>query len=429
MIPDPTRQSRPAPHVAIVGAGPAGLIAAEHLAAKGARVTLYDRMPSAGRKFLMAGRGGLNLTHGEPLPRFLARYGDAAPDLGPAIKRFTPDAMRAWCEGLGQPTFVGSSGRVFPVAMKASPLLRAWLARLGAQGVEIATRHRWTGFGPDGALAFETPSGEVCVRPDAAILALGGASWPRLGSDGAWTRVLDAEGIRVGPLRPANVGVRVAWSEIFRTRHEGEPLKRVALTFEGETHRGEAMVTRDGLEGGLIYAISGRLRDTMDRDGSATIRLDLRPDLDLAAVARLLDRPRAKQSTSTFLRRSAGLSAAAIGLVREAQRETHGLALPQDPLRLAGLVKEVPVRLAGTMPIARAISSAGGVAFDELDARLMLRRRPGLFVAGEMLDWEAPTGGYLLQGCFATGIAAAGGALDWLAGTPHRADESRPAAE
>lgn len=425
MTPDPTRQSRPAPHVAIVGAGPAGLIAAEHLAAKGARVTLYDRMPSVGRKFLMAGRGGLNLTHGEPLPRFLARYGDAAPDLGPAIERFTPDAMRGWCEGLGQTTFVGSSGRVFPAAMKASPLLRAWLARLGAQGVEIATRHRWTGFGPEGALTFETLSSEVCVRPDAAILALGGASWPRLGSDGAWTRLLAAEGVRVSPLRPANMGVRVEWSEIFRTRHAGEPLKRVALTFEKETHRGEAVVTRDGLEGGLIYAVSGRLRDAMDRDGSATIRLDLRPDLDLAALARLLDRPRAKQSTSTFLRKSAGLSAAAIGLVREAHRE----ALPQDPLRLARLVKEVPVRLAGTMPIARAISSAGGVTFDELDARLMLRRRPGLFVAGEMLDWEAPTGGYLLQACFATGIAAAQGVTDWLAGTPHRAGESRPAAE
>ncbi len=425
MTPNPTPISRPAPHVAVVGAGPAGLIAAERLASGGARVTLYDRMPSVARKFLMAGRGGLNLTHGEPLSRFLSRYGSAALDLCPSIERFTPDAMRAWCEGLGQPTFVGSSGRVFPTAMKASPLLRAWLARLGALGVEIATRHCWTGLGPEGTLAFDTPSGSVAIRPDATILALGGASWPRLGSDGAWTRVLGAEGVRVRPLRPANVGFRVEWSEIFRTRHDGEPLKRAALTFEGETHRGEATVTQGGLEGGLIYAASGRLRDAVDRDGSATILLDLRPDLDLRALTRLLDRPRAKQSTSTFLKKSAGLSGVAIGLVHEA----HGLALPQDPPRLASLIKEVPVRLAGTMPIARAISSAGGIAFDELDAHFMLRRRPGTFVAGEMLDWEAPTGGYLLQACFATGIAAAEGTLEWLAATPRGAAESGGALE
>ncbi len=424
MTSDPTHAPHPAPHVAIVGAGPAGLIAAERLAGAGACVTLYDRMPSVGRKFLMAGRGGLNLTHGEPLPRFLARYGGATPHLRPAIDRFTPDAMRAWCEGLGQPTFVGSSGRVFPVAMKASPLLRAWLTRLDAQSVEIATRHRWTGFEAS-ALTFETPSGPVSVRPDATILALGGASWPRLGSDGAWTQVLDAERVRVRPLRPANVGVRVEWSEVFRARHEGEPLKRVALTFAGRTHRGEATVTRDGLEGGLIYAVSGLLRDAIDLDGSATVILDLRPDLDHAALARQLDRSRAKQSTSTFLRKSTGLSTAAIGLMHE----SHGLALPGDPQRLAGLIKEVPVRLTGTMPIARAISSAGGVAFEELDARFMLRRRPGLFVAGEMLDWEAPTGGYLLQACFATGIAAAEGVLDWLAATPRGTHESRSAPE
>jgi uncharacterized flavoprotein (TIGR03862 family) len=280
-------------------------------------VTLYERMPSVGRKFLLAGRGGLNLTHGEPFARFAERYGEAGPFLLPALEDFGPEALRAWCHDLGQPTFVGSSGRVFPVELKGSPLLRAWLARLGALGVRIETRHQWTGFAPDGGLVFTTESGSTGVQPDAAILALGGASWPRLGSDGGWVDILRAEGIGVSPLEPANAGFRVAWSDPFRDRHEGEPLKRIALTFAGRTVRGEALITREGLEGGAVYALGAALRDAVRREGSALISVDLRPDLAADALERALSRPRGKQSAATFLRKAAHLQPAAIGLLRE----------------------------------------------------------------------------------------------------------------
>jgi hypothetical protein len=411
------------PNIAVVGGGPAGLMAAETLATAGAIVTVYDRMPSVGRKFLLAGRGGLNLTHGEPFARFAERYGEAAAFLRPALESLGPEALRAWCHDLGQPTFVGSSGRVFPVALKSSPLLRAWLARLGELGVRVATRHRWTGFMPDGGLAFATESSPVAVSPDAAILALGGASWPRLGSDGGWADILRAEGIAVSPFEPANAGFRVAWSDSFRDRHEGEPVKRIALTFAGRTLRGEALVTREGLEGGAIYALGAALRDAVRRDGSALLSVDLRPDLAVDALERALSRPRGKQSAATFLRKAAHLGPAAIGLLREAT----GRPPPTDPAALTRLIKAVPVRLTDIMPIARAISTAGGIARHELDPGFMLRRRPGLFAAGEMLDWEAPTGGYLLQASFATGMAAARGALAWL-GTGGRLQRANDAA-
>jgi uncharacterized flavoprotein (TIGR03862 family) len=403
------------PAVAVIGAGPAGLMAAEVLAAGGAAVTIYDRMAAAGRKFLLAGRGGLNLTHSEDIERLLARYGGATPRLRPAIEAFPPAALRAWCEALGQPTFVGSSGRVFPRAFKASPLLRAWLRRLGAAGVALKLRHRWSGWDAGGGLVFDTPDGTATIEADATVLALGGASWPRLGSDGGWVATLAAAGIAVAPLRPANCGFVAAWSEVFRDRFHGQPLKRIAVAFDGQVVRGEAVITRTGLEGGAVYALSGRLRDAIEASGEAVAQIALRPDLDTAALTERLAVPRGKQSLSTFLRKAASLSPAAIGLLQEAARASSTPLAALPPAALARLVNAVPVRLVGAAPLATAISTAGGIAFGEIDARFMLRGRPGAFAAGEMLDWEAPTGGYLLQASFATGAAAGRGALAWLA--------------
>ena len=395
------------PEVAIIGGGPAGLIAAEALGRAGLAITVYDQMPSVGRKLLMAGRGGLNLTHSEDFGRFLTRYAEAQPRLQPLIEAFRPEDLRAWCEGLGQETFVGSSGRVFPKAFKASPLLRAWLSRLEQLGVRFALRHRWQGWDEDGQLVFTAASGQtVRVRPAATILALGGASWPRLGSDGSWVELLSQRGIAISPLRPANMGFTLAWSDLMRSRFEGEPLKRIALTFEGTTVRGEAVVTADGIEGGAVYALSARLRDAIERTGAAILRLDLRPDLTEEALAKRLSAPRKGQSASTFLRKAAGLAPVGMALLREASP-----LLPSEPAALARLIKAVPLTLTGTKSLDRAISSAGGIPFGEVDDHLMLRRMPGVFVAGEMLDWEAPTGGFLLQAAFATGIAAARGVL------------------
>jgi uncharacterized flavoprotein (TIGR03862 family) len=401
--------------VAVIGAGPAGLMAAEVLAQGGAKVTVYDAMASAGRKFLMAGRGGLNLTHSEALPEFLERYGAAKPQLQPAIDVFPPDALRAWSETLGQPTFVGSSGRVFPQAFKASPLLRAWLRRLDAMGVQFALRHRWSGWDGDGRLSFQTPEGQHAVNARATVLALGGASWPRLGSDGAWMETLAAKGVTISPLRPANCGFTVAWSEIFRNRFEGQPLKGVALSFGSHTVRGEAMITRTGIEGGAVYALSAPLREKFIATGEATLNIALRPDLEMSDLIARLSAPKGKQSFSNWLRKAAHLSPVAIGVLQEAAI-TSGTSLSSlSPASLAGLINAVPIRLSGIAPIARAISTAGGIAFDELDADFMIRHLPGVFAAGEMLDWEAPTGGYLLQAAFATGAAAGRGALKWIA--------------
>jgi uncharacterized flavoprotein (TIGR03862 family) len=402
--------------VAVIGAGPAGLMAAEVIAQGGAHVTIYDAMPSAGRKFLMAGRGGLNLTHSEALPAFLTRYGAAMPHLAPAIEAFSPSTLRAWSEALGQPTFVGSSGRVFPQAFKASPLLRAWLRRLDGLGVQLALRHRWTGWDDDGRLLLATPDGRRGVDARTTVLALGGASWPRLGSDGAWVETLTAKGVVVSPLRPANSGFTVAWSDLFKDRFEGQPLKGIALSFGAHTVRGEAMITRTGIEGGAVYALSSQLREAIIADGAATLQVALRPDADAAELVARLEAPRGKQSLSTFLRKAAHLSPAAIGLLQEAAMASGATLASLSPASLAGLINAVPVRLNGVAPIARAISSAGGIAFDELNPDFMIERLPGVFAAGEMLDWEAPTGGYLLQASFATGAGAGRGVLKWLKG-------------
>ncbi|MBX9930533.1 MAG: TIGR03862 family flavoprotein [Methylobacterium sp.] len=396
--------------IAVVGGGPAGLHAAEVLAEAGHSVTVYDRMPSVGRKFLIAGRGGLNLTHSEPMADFLGRYRPVDDGLDKAIAVFPPQALRDWCHGLGQPTFVGSSGRVFPESFKASPLLRAWLARLGTLGVRIVTRHRFVGWSEDGGLVFETPEGPVRRLPGPSVLALGGASWPRLGSDGAWVTHLQDAGVAVAALRPANVGFSVAWSAHLRERFAGTPLKRIALAFEGTVVRGEAILTEDGIEGGAVYALSRSIREAVGRDGGATIHLDLRPDLAASSLTHRLGDSKPGQSRSTTLRKAAGLAPVGTALLHEAA----GRVLPQGAEALAALIKAVPLGLHAPRPIDRAISTAGGIAFSNIDERFMLRALPGTFVAGEMLDWEAPTGGYLLQGAFATGRAAAQGLLAWV---------------
>jgi uncharacterized flavoprotein (TIGR03862 family) len=401
-------------HIAVVGGGPAGLMAAETLVQGGTRVTVYDAMPTLGRKFLLAGRGGLNLTHSEDLARLLSRYGAAEPRLRLAIEAFPPTTLRAWCGALGQPTFVGSSGRVFPKAMKTSPLLRAWLRRLDAAGVAFKLRHRWTGWDDTGALVFATPDGAVTVKAHASVLALGGASWPQLGSTGAWVDVLSAAGVRITPLQPANCGFLAPWSEIFRSRFAGAPLKRLGLSFGSHTVRGEALISKIGLEGGGIYALSAPLRETIAASGEAILHIDLLPDVTHAQLEQRLAAPRGKQSLSTFLRKAASLSPAAIGLLHEATIATSERVSAMTPAMLAALIKAVPVRLTGTAPIARAISTAGGISLEEVDDHFMLRRLPGVFAAGEMLDWEAPTGGYLLQASFATAVAAGRGALLWL---------------
>jgi uncharacterized flavoprotein (TIGR03862 family) len=379
-----------------VGAGPAGLMAAEGLSAAGVAVTVHERMASPARKFLMAGRGGLNLTHAEPLPQFIARYGAAEGWLGPMIEAFPPNALRVWADGLGEPTFVGPSGRVFPKSLKASPLLRAWLKRLAAQGVVLRTRSEWRGFDGE-ALLFADADGAITREtPDAAILALGGASWPRLGGDGTWTRHFDPADI--GPFRPANCGFDIAWSEAFRTRFAGTPLKTIALTHEGKTVRGEAVITAYGIEGGAVYALSAGLRDAIARDGQSTLHLDLKPDLSLAALAARLGKGPAGQSLSTRLKK-AGLPPIAAALLREALP-----APPRDADSLAATLKALPLPLLCPRGLDRAISSAGGVRLQAFDPGLMLKSRPGLFLAGEMLDWEAPTGGYLLQASFSMGV-------------------------
>ncbi|MBO3102148.1 NAD(P)/FAD-dependent oxidoreductase [Cellulomonas fengjieae] len=399
----------------VIGGGPAGLIAAEEMARAGVAVTVYDRMPSVGRKFLLAGHGGLNLTHTEDRAAFLARYGRSADVLAPMLDVFGPQELRDWCASLGEPTFVGSSGRVFPRSFRATPLVRAWLARLADLGVRIERRTRWTGW-TDAGLALARADGEPMeVAGDVVVFALGGASWPRLGSDGGWVDPFTDRGVAVTPLRPANVGVRVRWSGVFADRFEGTPLKNVGLSVRGRpgaTSHGDAMVTRTGIEGGPVYAIGAAIRDGLDADGRCVLEVDLRPTLTVDQLAERLERRRPKDSASNWLRRSLGLDPVGIGLLRESG------ALPTDPTQTARLVKAVPVVATGTMPLERAISTAGGIAWSEVDDALMLRRLPGTFVAGEMLDWEAPTGGYLLQASFSTGVVAARGALAWLQRDP-----------
>ncbi|HRP65372.1 MAG TPA: TIGR03862 family flavoprotein [Thauera sp.] len=468
----PRARVAPRHHVAVIGGGPAGLMAAETLAAAGLDVTVFDAMPSVGRKFLLAGRGGLNLTHSEAFEPFLSRYGQRRAALTPMLQAFGAQALRDWAHGLGIETFVGTSGRVFPTEMKAAPLLRAWLARLRAAGVRFAVRHRWQGWeGWDPAaradartlpahgqaasapatstgrqrLRFATPEGERIIEADALVLALGGGSWAKLGSDGAWVSLLRDAGVDVAALQPANCGFDVGapdtlaqasdagetgrpaargWSTHFLERFRGQPLKSVCAHFSdatGQAHEraGECLISASGIEGGLIYALSAPLRDTLAALGSVTLYLDLAPGRSLERLAVELARPRGSRSLASHLQGQAGIKGVKAGLLRE--------CLPKadfdDPARLAARIKALPLRLIATRPLDEAISSAGGVRFEAVDGDLMLTARPGVFVAGEMLDWEAPTGGYLLTACFATGVAAAQAAARWLA----QADAGTPA--
>jgi hypothetical protein len=400
--------------VIIIGAGPAGLMAAEVLSQAGVKVDVYDAMPSVGRKFLMAGKGGMNITHAEPFEQFLSRFGVRRKELEPILRDFSPDALRTWVSGLGIDTFVGTSGRVFPTEMKAAPLLRSWLHRLRSDGVHFHMRHRWRGWS-ENSLNFDTLNGESIINADALILALGGGSWPQLGSNGAWLPLLTELGVRVMPLQPANCGFEVAWSEYFASRFAGQPLKPIRIAFDnqhGESYRqqGELMVTEYGLEGGLIYAFSAPLRDQISSSGSALITLDLLPNCDISKVIARLSLPRGKDSFSNHLRKRLGLDGVKISLLREVL-SSEALKNPQI---LAAAVKALPITLQAPRPLDEAISSAGGVDFAALDQHLMLRQLPGVFCAGEMLDWEAPTGGYLLTACLASGRAAGFGALSWL---------------
>jgi uncharacterized flavoprotein (TIGR03862 family) len=395
--------------VAVIGAGPAGLMAAEVLADAGVPVDVYDAMPSAGRKFLLAGKGGLNLTHSEPFDAFASRYGARRPQIEPLLRQFDAQALREWAQGLGVETFVGTSGRVFPAEMKAAPLLRAWLHRLRAAGVRFHMRHRFLGWAADGALRFDTPDGERAIPADATMLALGGASWPRLGSDGAWVPLLEARGVAVAPLAPANCGfdVRNGWSGYFASRFAGQPFKSVAIRFGAFHRQGEFVATATGVEGSLIYAVSAPLRDEFQAGGSATFELDLLPARRADQVLAEVAHPRGSRSLSSHLKSRLNLDGIKLALLHELlpKEDLH------DPARLAAAIKGLPVTVAAPRPIEEAISTAGGVRFDALDENQMLRAAPGVFCAGEMLDWEAPTGGYLLTACFATGRAAAQGVL------------------
>ncbi len=403
--------------IAVVGAGPAGLMAADALSQGGIQVDLYDAMPSAGRKFLLAGVGGMNITHSEPFDAFLSRYGARAETIRPLLEAFSPAALREWIHGLGVETFVGSSGRVFPRDMKAAPLLRAWLHRLREAGVRFHVRHRWLGWNDAGALRFAAPQGEMAVHADAVVLALGGGSWAKLGSDGAWVPLLTQRGVDVAPLRPSNCGFDVAggWSDHLRSRFAGQPLKTAALQFidaagHSQGRKGELMLSDTGIEGSLVYALSVPLRDTIAARGAVTVQLDLAPDKTLERVIAEVAHPRGARSLSSHLQSRSGIKGVKMALLREI------LSAEQlnDPLQLAHAIKSLPITLVAPRPLDEVISSAGGVRFESLDEHLMLRALPGVFCAGEMLDWEAPTGGYLLTGCFASGRAAAQGALNYL---------------
>ena len=399
-------------HVAIVGGGPAGLMAAEVLALAGVRVDLYDAMPSVGRKFLLAGVGGMNITHSEPYPAFVSRYAERSGEIAALLQGFDADGLRDWIHGLGITTFVGTSGRVFPSDMKAAPLLRAWLKRLRDAGVVIHTRHRWLGWNDQGALRIAYPQGELAITPDATILALGGGSWARLGSDGAWLPWLAERAVDIAPLQPANSGFEVqAWSDLLKHKFAGAPLKNIALSLPGQTPRlGEFVLTESGVEGSLVYAWSGLVRETINLEGSATLLLDLLPNRTVDKVAQALAKPRGSRSMAKHLHGQLGLDGVKAALLRE----LTGPEVFADPQKLAEAIKALPIVLVRARPLDEAISSAGGVRFEALDEGLMLKQMPGVFCAGEMLDWEAPTGGYLLTACFASGRKAGLGVLEWL---------------
>lgn len=399
-------------HVAIIGGGPAGLMAAEVLSQAGIRVDLYDGMPSVGRKFLLAGVGGMNITHSEAYPAFLSRYAERAPQIAPLLRGFDADALCTWIHDLGIETFIGSSGRVFPTDMKAAPLLRAWLKRLRDSGVVIHTRHRWLGWDEHGALRIDSPEGEITVKPDAILLALGGGSWSRLGSDGAWMLALEQRGVGLAPLQPSNCGFEVqAWSELMVSKFAGAPLKNIAIGLNDDIPRlGECVITATGIEGSLIYALSAPIREAINQYGAAVIHIDLLPGRPVDKLQAALSKPRGSRSMAKHLHSQVGIDGVKAALLRE----LTDAATFADPALLARAIKALPLTLVKTRPLDEAISSAGGVSFEAMDERLMLKALPGVFCAGEMLDWEAPTGGYLLTGCFASGRAAGLGILQWL---------------
>jgi uncharacterized flavoprotein (TIGR03862 family) len=406
-----TSASSPA-HVALIGGGPAGLMAAEVLSQAGIRVDLYDGMPSVGRKFLLAGVGGMNITHSEAYPAFLSRYAERAPQIAPLLRGFDAEALCKWIHDLGIETFVGSSGRVFPTDMKAAPLLRAWLKRLRDSGVIIHTRHRWLGWDKHGALRIDSPEGEITVKPDATLLALGGGSWARLGSDGAWMLPLEQKGVGLAPLQPSNCGFEVqAWSELMVSKFAGAPLKNIAIGLNDDIPRlGECVITATGIEGSLIYALSAPIREAINQHGAAVIHIDLLPGRPVDKLQAALSKPRGSRSMAKHLHSQVGFDGVKAALLRE----LTDAATFADPALLARAIKALPLTLVKTRPLDEAISSAGGVTFEALDERLMLKALPGVFCAGEMLDWEAPTGGYLLTGCFASGRAAGLGIVQWL---------------
>ncbi|WP_176465319.1 MULTISPECIES: TIGR03862 family flavoprotein [unclassified Pseudomonas] len=399
-------------HVAIIGGGPAGLMAAEVLSQAGVKVDLYDGMPSVGRKFLLAGVGGMNITHSEAYPAFLSRYAERAPHIAPLLREFGAPALCEWIHGLGIDTFVGSSGRVFPTDMKAAPLLRAWLKRLRDAGVAIHTRHRWLGWNADGSLRIDSPDGEKTINADALLLALGGGSWSRLGSDGAWMLALEQQGIDLTPLQPSNCGFEVtAWSELMVSKFAGAPLKNIAMGLNDDTPRlGECVITATGIEGSLIYALSAPIREAINQYACATVHLDLLPGRPVDKIQAALNKPRGSRSMAKHLHSQLGLDGVKAALLRE----LTAAECFADPLALANAIKALPLTLVRTRPLDEAISSAGGVTFEAMNEQLMLKQLPGVFCAGEMLDWEAPTGGYLLTACFASGRAAGMGMVEWL---------------
>ncbi len=406
------KSARSPAHVAIIGGGPAGLMAAEVLSQAGIRVDLYDGMPSVGRKFLLAGVGGMNITHSEAYPAFLSRYAERAPQIAPLLRGFDADALCTWIHDLGIETFIGSSGRVFPTDMKAAPLLRAWLKRLRDSGVVIHTRHRWLGWDEHGALRIDSPEGEITVKPDATLLALGGGSWSRLGSDGAWMLPLEQRGVGLAPLQPSNCGFEVqAWSELMVSKFSGAPLKNIAIGLNDNVPRlGECVITATGIEGSLIYALSAPIREAINQYGAVVVHIDLLPGRPVDKLQAALSKPRGSRSMAKHLHSQVGIDGVKAALLRE----LTDAATFADPALLARAIKALPLTLIKTRPLDEAISSAGGVRFEAMDERLMLKALPGVFCAGEMLDWEAPTGGYLLTGCFASGRAAGLGIVQWL---------------